>query len=150
MDDRNSYTRQCEWLAVANKNSCRLLSHDQHTRDLNQIREHDKFVRFVDRRKVPRLSTAKRITHFVESNELRFAGEVIGWLQRKANQHKIDRLVIVAPPSFSGLLRMVPPGAIKVDIEEWEDDLSHLDVGQLASHVLIRDLVMPYPSNASQ
>lgn len=138
------------WLALADENNCRLLSHDEPVRDQHKIHEHDKLVKKVDRRELAWLTPAKRITHFVESKELRFAGEIVRWLQHKADRHKIDRLVIVAPPSFSGLLRMVPPGAIKVEIEEWKDDLIDLDIGQLTNHVLIRDLVMPFPGASRQ
>jgi protein required for attachment to host cells len=137
------------WLALADGNNCRLLSHGEPVRDQHKLREHAKLVKKVDKRKDAGLTTARRTTYFVENKDLRFAGEIVRWLQHKADQHEIDRLVIVAPPSFSGLLRMVPQGAIKVDIEEWEDDLIHLDIGQLASHVLIRDLVMPYPSDTA-
>ena len=80
------------------------------------------------------------MTHSAEENERRFAGEIMTWLQKNAHQHKIDHLVILAPPRMLGVLRVVPPGPLKGVVEELKGDLMRLTAGQLAEHPMIRVL----------
>ena len=80
-------------------------------------------------------------THHVEDKERRFATEIVRWLQKKAVQHKIDRLVIFAPPRMLGVLRLVPLGTLKGHVDELKGDLMRLHAGQLADHPMVRELL---------
>jgi len=76
----------------------------------------------------------------------RFAGKVIGWLQKRAEHHDIDRLFLFAPPHLLGVLRTIPPGSLKGHVEELKGDLMSLNVGELAEHPMIRALMVPRDS----
>ena len=82
-----------------------------------------------------------------EDRERRFAGRVISWLQKRAEQLEISRLVILAPPHMLGVLRAVPFGSLKWQVEEIRGDLMPLNSGELAEHSMIRKLLAPRKEN---
>jgi hypothetical protein len=83
------------------------------------------------------------VSHNVEEAERRFGSEIVEWLGKKAAQHKFDHLVIFAPPRMLGVIRTVPLGSLKGQVEELKGDLMRLKPGQLADHPMIRALVIP-------
>ena len=75
------------------------------------------------------------------SLERRFAGEIVGWLQKRAEQREIDQLTVFATPRMLGMLRKAPLGLLKGHFEEVEGNLMRLEVGQLSEHPMVRELV---------
>jgi protein required for attachment to host cells len=78
-----------------------------------------------------------------EGEELlhRFARDVVLWLERKSRQHKIENLLLFAPPRFLGALRQVCPASLTARITEHEGDLGYMTAGDLARHRVIARLL---------
>jgi protein required for attachment to host cells len=78
-----------------------------------------------------------------ENEELlhRFARDVALWLERKSRQHKIENVVLFAPPRFLGALRQACSPALAARITEHEGDLGYMSAGDLARHRAIARLL---------
>ena len=133
--------RSPAWFALADAEHCRLLC----CRLTKQGRQHvDEFAAFentLPEAEHARPMTLDGMTHDVEEEERRFAGQIVEWLRKKTEEHGIDHLVIFAPPRMLGVLRKAAPGLLKGHLEELEGNLMRLEAGQLAEHPMVRRLV---------
>lgn len=69
------------------------------------------------------------------ANEM-FSREVGRYLEKARNEHQFDRLVLVAPPKFLGLLRRsLSKGVQSTVTEEMDKDLSWLDTRDIERHI---------------
>jgi protein required for attachment to host cells len=72
----------------------------------------------------------------VEHEVERFSKELGHYLDKARNEHLYDRLYLVAPPKFLGLLRRnLSKEVEKLVIDSIDEDLSHLDGPRLESHL---------------
>ena len=129
------------WFALADAEHCRLLCCRLTEQGTQHIDEYDALENKFPEREHLRPQTGDGMTHDVEEKERRFAGAVVGWLQRRAEEHEIDRLVIFAPPRMLGGLRKASSGLLAGHLKQLEGNLMRLDAGQLAEHPMVRDLV---------
>ena len=129
------------WFALADAEACRLLSCSLTQRGMPHVVEHDMIRHTAAIHEHARPMTNAGMTHDVEEEERRFAGEIIKWLQGQAGVNKIEELVLFAPPRMLGVLRMAPLGSLKGRVEEIKGDLMPLNAGQLAEHPMIRELI---------
>ncbi len=132
------------WFALTDVESCRLLCCSLTRRGKHHIDEYDAIKNTLPEQEHARPMTNAGATHNIEDNERRFAGEIVAWLRKRADQYEINRLVIFAPPRMLGVLRMVPLGSLKGRVEELKGDLMRLNAGQLADHPMVRELVTPH------
>jgi protein required for attachment to host cells len=137
--------RNHAWFALADAEHCRLLCCRFTRRATQHVEEHDAIENTFPEQEHARPTTEGGMTHDVEEKERRFAGQIVKWLQEKAEEHEIDRLVIFAPPRMLGLLRKAPPGLLKGHLEELQGNLMRLEAGQLAQHPMVRELVLAAP-----
>ncbi len=135
------------WFALTDAESCRLLSCSLTRRGKYHIEEYDTLANALPEQEHLRPMTGAGGTHHIEEKERRFGGEIVAWLQKKADQYEIDRLVIFAPPRMLGVLRMVPLGSLKGHVQELKGDLMRLNTSQLADHPMVRELLTPPPSD---
>lgn len=147
MKKTNAERQNCAWFALTDAKTCRLLSYSLTRRGKHHVDEYDAFENTLPEQEHARPMTNAGTTHNVEDNERRFAGEIVAWLQKRADQYEIDRLVIFAPPRMLGVLRMAPLGSLKGHVEELKGDLMRLNAGQLADHPMVRELLTPHTSN---
>lgn len=129
------------WFALADAERCRLVHCARTEQGTEHVDEHEVLQNTWPEQEHTRPVTGGGTTHHVEEKERRFAGEIVGWLRKKAAEHEIDQLKIFAPARMLGALRKVPPGSLTGHIEELQGDLMRLDAGQLAEHSMIRDLM---------
>lgn len=142
MTTTNSGRRQHDWFALADAEHCRLLCCSLTEQGTQHVDEHEGLENTLPEQEHARPATLSGTTHHVEEKERRFAGEIVKWLQKKAGEHKIDRLMIFAPGRMLGALRKVAVGSLKGHLEELQGDLMRLKPGQLAEHPMIRDLML--------
>ncbi len=135
------------WFALADAESCRLLCVGTTEQGTQHVDEHEGLKNALPEQEHARPTALGGATHNIENNERRFAAEIIHWLQTKSVQHKVEHLVILAPPRMLGVLRTVPLGSLKGRVEELKGDLMRLNTGQLANHAMIRELLPPHPSD---
>ena len=129
------------WFALVDAEHCRLLSCHLTKRGTPHVDEHDALENTFPEHEHLRPQTGDGMTHDVEEKERRFAGEIVEWLQKRARQREIDRLVIFATSRMLGLLRKASSGLLKGHLEEVEGNLMRLEAGQLAEHPMVRKLV---------
>jgi protein required for attachment to host cells len=129
------------WFALADAEHCRLLRCHLTRRGTSHVDEHDAIENTFPEHEHLRPQTGDGMTHDVEEKERRFAGEIVNWLQERAKQREIDRLVIFATSRMLGVLRKASSGLLKGHLEEVEGNLMRLEAGQLAEHPMVRDLV---------
>lgn len=66
----------------------------------------------------------------------RFAREIVAVLEKAAQQRRYDRLVLVAPPTFMGVLRDILPSSVAAKVgAELTKDLTKLSVHELPEHL---------------
>ncbi len=129
------------WFALVDATQCRLMccrlteQGSQHVDELETLEN-----TFPDHERL-RPQTGDGMTHDVEEKERRFAGEIVAMLQASVTRHKIDDLVIFAPPRMLGLLRKDSSGLLAGHLDELQGNLMRLDAGQLADHPMVRELV---------
>jgi protein required for attachment to host cells len=133
--------QHCAWFALADAERCRLLCCHLTRRSTPHVDEYDVLKNTFPEREHLRPQTGDGMTHDVEEKERRFAGEIVNWLQERAKQREIDRLVIFATPRMLGVLRKVPLGQLKGRLEALDGNLMRLEAGQLAENPMIRELV---------
>lgn len=141
MTTTNTVLHKLAWFAVTDAESCRLLRCSFTPRGKYHVDEKASFVNTVREEEHLRLRTSGGTTHYVENRELRFAVDIIRWLQKQAVLNRIRSLVLFAPPRMLGVLRMVPLGSLNGRVEELKGDLMRLSAGQLADHPMVRDLL---------
>jgi len=142
MGKTSSGQRNQAWFALADEERCRLFRCGLTERGTQHVDEHEGLKKTLPEQEHARpMTEGGGSTHYVEEQERRFAGQIVEWLQKKAGEHEIDRLVIFAPPRMLGALRKVPPESLKGHLEELKGDLMRLEAGQLAEHPMIRDLM---------
>jgi protein required for attachment to host cells len=129
------------WFALVDSGHCRLLSCRATNQGTTHVEECDAIENTFPEHEHLRPQTGDGMTHDVEEKERRFVGRIVDWLRRKANEHEIDCLVIIAPPGMLGALRKVSSGLLAGHLRELEGNLIGLHVGRLAEHPMIRDLM---------
>lgn len=130
------------WFCLADAESCRLLCGRLAAKHAPHVEEIDVLRNTLPKQPHPRPVTNAGVTHDVEQRERRFGGEIIAWLQGKARERNIKRLVIFAPPRMLGVLRSVPLQSLKGYVEEIGGDLMPMNADQLAAHPLIHELLV--------
>lgn len=85
--------------------------------------------------------TYASVGHEDETRRERFAKEVAVWLEQRAEEMHINRIVVFAAPKFLGALRGAWSPRIAIRVEEHHGDLTHLSAGDLARHDAILGLV---------
>jgi protein required for attachment to host cells len=133
--------RNDAWFALVDAEHCRLLCCRLTERDTQHVDQYDVLENTFPEAERARPMTQDGMTHDVEERERRFAGAVVGWLQKRVEEHEIDHLVVFATPRLLGVLRKAPLGLLKGHVEELEGNLMRLEAGQLAEHPLVRKLV---------
>jgi len=133
--------RNHAWFALADTEHCRLLCCRLTKQGTQHVDEYGAFENALPEAEHLRPMTEDGMTHDIEEEERRFAGQIVEWLRKKAEAHKIDRLVIFAPPRMLGVLRQASSGLLKGHLEELKGDLMRLDAGRLAEHPMVRELV---------
>lgn len=129
------------WFALVDAEHCRLLCCNVPAQGTQRVEEKGVLENTFPEREHQRPQTGDGMTHDVEEKERRFAGMIVEWLEKRAGEHKIKHMVILAPPRMLGVLRRIPLGPLKGNLEELQGDLMRLRVGQLAEHPLVRKLV---------
>lgn len=100
-------------------------------RDLAADRPGRAFDRAGDGRHGMEPSTAPRAVE-----QERFAREITAVLDEAAQQQRYDRLVLVAPPKFMGLLRDRLPAGVALKVSaELTKDLTKLSIHELPPHL---------------
>lgn len=133
--------RKHAWFALADAEHCRLLCCRLTEQGTQHVDEYDALQNTLPQQEHMRPMTQSGTTHGIEEEERRFAGEIVEWLQEKTKKHEIDRLAIFAPPRMLGVLRKASSGLLRGHLEELNSDLMRLNVGQLAEHPLVRELM---------
>ena len=133
--------RQHAWFALADAAHCRLLCCRLTWRGTQHVDEYGAIDNTLPEQEHARPMSEGGTTHHAEEEERRFAGEIVGWLRGKAEEHKIDHLVILAPPHMLGVLRKASSGLLDGHLQELEGNLMRLEAGQLADHPMVRRLV---------
>lgn len=65
-----------------------------------------------------------------------FARQVVQYLETGRNEHRFDRLIVVAPPAFLGLMRSVYSDALaKLVTHEVPKNLAQLPTPEIRSHL---------------
>ena len=129
------------WFALADVEHCRLLRCRLTWRGTQHVDEYGTFENTLPEQEHMRPMTQAGTTHSVEEQERRFSDAVVEWLRGKAEEHKIDHLVIFAPPRMLGVLRKDSSGLLMGRMEELQGNLMRLKAGQLAEHPMVRRLV---------
>ena|SRR5437868_5573211 len=129
------------WFALADAEACRLLYCTLTTQGTHHVDEYDALQNNLPHQEQARPMTNAGTKHNVEEGERRFASEIVSWLQARAGQYEISHLVILAPPRMLGVIRSVPLGSLKGRVDELKGDLMRLQVGQLADHPMVRELM---------
>ncbi len=129
------------WFALADAEHCRLLCCRLTAQGTQHVEEYDALKNTLPEQEHARPTTGG-MTHYVEEEERRFAGEIVQWLQKQAQAHRADCLTVFAPPRMLGVLRTVPLGPLIGRVEELQGDLMRLRAGQLADHPMVRQLVL--------
>jgi protein required for attachment to host cells len=129
------------WFALADAERCRLLRCRLTSQGTQHVDEYGGFDNALPEAEHERPMTMGGMTHDIEEEERRFAGQIVAWLRKQAEEHQIDHLVIFAPPRMLGVLRKLPLGLLKGHLEELEGNLMRLEAGQLAEHPMVRKLV---------
>ena len=71
-----------------------------------------------------------------EVEQERFAREIVGALDKADRRQRFDRLILVAPPTFMGLLRdILPPGLANKVSGELTKDLTKVAIHDLPDHL---------------
>lgn len=135
------------WFALTDAESCRLLCCSLTRQGKHHVDEYDAFENTLPEQEHMPPMTNAGMTRNVEDRQRRFGNEIVAWLQNKADQYDAHRLIIFAPPRMLGVLRMLPLGSLKGQVEELQGDLMRLNVGQLADHPMIRELLTPHSSD---
>ena len=135
------------WFVLADAEACRLLCCSLTRRGKHHVEEFDALENTLPEQEHVRPMTNAGATHNLEDRQRRFGDEIVAWLEKKADQHKIDQLVIFAPPRMLGVLRAIPLGSLKGRVEEFKGDLMRLNAAQLADHPMVRELVPPHASD---
>jgi len=141
MRKANVEQRNPAWFALADAERCRLLCCRLTEQGTQHVNEYGAFDNTLPEAEHERPMTMDGMTHDIEEEERRFAGQIVEWLRKKAEEHEIDHLVIFAPPRMLGVLRKAPPGLLKGHLEELDGNLMRLEAGQLAEHPMVRKLV---------
>ncbi len=129
------------WFALADAEHCRLLCCRLTERGTPHVDEYGAFENTLPEAEHARPMTQDGMTHDIEEEERRFAGQIVEWLQEKAEEHEIHQLAVFATPRMLGMLRKAPLGLLKGHLEELEGNLMHLEAGQLAKHPMVCKLV---------
>ena len=133
--------RNHAWFALADAEHCRLLCCRLTDEGTQHVDEYDALENTFPEREPLRPQTGDGMTHDVEERERRFAGQVVGWLKKRVDTHKIGRLVILATPRMLGVLRRFRPRLSNGVLQGLEGNLMRLEAGQLADHPMVRDLI---------
>ena len=141
MEKTHTGKRTSAWFALADAEHCRLLCCRLTWRGTQHVDEYGSFENTLPQQEHMRPASQSGTTHYVEEEERRFAGEIVKWLRGKAEEHKIDDLVILAPPRMLGALRKASSGLLEGHLEELDGNLMRLEAGQLADHPIVRRLV---------
>ncbi len=141
MDGTNVEARDCVWFALADAEHCRLLCCRLTRQGSEHVKQYGALKSILPEPEHARPGTNTGTSHFIEEDERRFAGQLVEWLRVKAIEHKIEHLVIFAPPRILGVLRKATSGLLQGHLEELKGDLMRLDTGQLAQHPMVRDLL---------
>lgn len=89
----------------------------------------DRPGRFSDRSGQARHAVSNQVNP-KKQETIRFAREVANYLEEQRNAHSIERLYVVAPPAFLGLLR-----------EHFSDELNDLVVSSIDKNIVNEDSV---------
>jgi len=141
MNKTENGRRHHAWFALADAEHCRLLCCRLTWRGTQHVDEYGAFEKTLPEQEHMRPMSEGGTTHYAEEEERRFAGEIVKWLRGKAEEHKIDHLVILAPPRMLGVLRKASSGLLEGHLEELDGNLMRLETGQLADHPMVRRLV---------
>ena len=133
--------RNHAWFALADAEHCRLLCCRLTEQGTQHVDEYDALENTFPDSEHLRPQTGDGMTHDVEEKERRFAGQIVGWLKKRVDTHKIGRLVILATPRMLGVLRRFRPRLSNGVLQGLEGNLMRLEAGQLADHPMVRDLV---------
>ena len=141
MGKTNVEGRPHVWFALADAEHCRLLCCRLTEQGTQHVDEHERLDNTFPEHEHLRPQTGDGMTHDIEEKERRFAGQIVGWLKKRVDTHKIGRLVILATPRMLGVLRRFRPRLSNGVLQGLEGNLVRLEAGQLADHPMIRDLV---------
>jgi len=94
----------------------------------------------------PPLWKHRRAAYGIEDEETaeelhRFARQIVGWLEHKMAEYKVDRLVVLASPRFLGALRSVRMGCLTARVNLRKGELIRFPLWALSRHPMIRGLV---------
>jgi len=128
------------WFALMDAEACRLCCCGLTRQGAHHVDEVDTLANTNPEQEHIRPATMGGMTHHVEDNEHRFAGQIVKWLQHQATQHKFSHLAVFSPPRMLGALREIPLGSLNGRVVEIKGDLMRLNAGQLADHAMIHDL----------
>jgi protein required for attachment to host cells len=140
MGKTNVERRPHAWFALADAEHCRLLCCRLTEQGTQHVDEHDALENTFPEHEHLRPQTGDGNTHDVEEKERRFAGQIVGWLQKRVDMHEIDRLVILATPRMLGVLRRTRARLPNGHLLGIEGNLMRLEAGQLAEHPMVRGL----------
>lgn len=129
MNKTNAERRNRAWFALADAEHCRLLCYRLTTQGTQHVDEYGAFDNTLPEAEHARPMTGDGMTHDIEEEERRFGAQIVDWLRRKAEEHKIDRLAIFAPPRMLGVLRKASSGLLTGHLQELEGNLMRLDAG---------------------
>ena len=141
MGKTNTERQDHAWFTLADAEHCRLLCCRLTEQGTPHVDEYDVLENTFPEHEHLRPQTGDGMTHDVEEKERRFAGQIVGWLKKRVDTHKIGRLVILATPRMLGVLRRFRPRLSNGVLQGLEGNLMRLEAGQLADHPMVRDLI---------
>src|SRR5512137_2774866 len=92
MHKTNVERRDYAWFALADAEHCRLLCCRLTTQGTQHVDEYGMFENTLPEAEHARPMAGDGMTHDIEEEERRFGAQIVDWLRRKAEEHKIDRL----------------------------------------------------------
>ncbi len=141
MQQTNVERRNFAWFALADAEQCRLLC-CRLTRDGTQhVEERGVLENALFEQEHAGPGTHGDAARENEQTERRFADDTADWLNKKAAEHEMARLIVFAPPRMLSLLRKSSFNVTNGHMEEVRDDLMGLEPGQLADHPTINEVV---------
>ncbi len=100
------------WFALADAEHCLLLCCRLTRQGAEHVKQYGVLENMLPEQGRLRPRTGTGTTHYVEEDERRFADQVVEWLRDRAEEHKIDRLIIFAPLRILEVLRQATPGLL--------------------------------------
>ncbi len=139
-----------QWVIVADRSRARIFESDQHFNELREIEDllnpegrlgdadlrHDAKGRYYGRGERHQGNTADPRVSQRDHDEDKFSRQVMQLLTEGCDAMRYEKLVMIAPPEFLGLLRKQLPKRVEQHItDQLDKDLSSLPLHQIGAYL---------------